>query len=536
MITSSDLNTTPDSDHGDNDNGDDNIDHPIDSPIGDNGNHNGNNIVEYSVSELSRSLKKTIETGFGRVRVRGEISGIRRPGSGHLYFDLKDEQALIAAVCWKTTVRKLATLPEDGLEILATGRLSTYGPQSKYQLIVESLKPTGQGALLKLLEERKQRLAAEGLFAPGKKKPLPVLPQIIGVITSPSGAVLRDILHRLHARFPRRVVLWPVSVQGETAADQIAAAISGFNELSKKDNIPRPDLIIVARGGGSLEDLMAFNAEIVARAAANSHIPLISAIGHETDTTLIDHAADHRAPTPSAAAEMAVPVRADLQTQINNQGRRLDTLIQYGMERHQGRLKLLDQTLPGPDRILGNAAQWADECGERLDAAAAAVKLRATAALAKTVAGLRPAILEERLARHRQRLADLNHRITTALDTFMTRAHHSLTATTDLLESYSYRNVLARGYAVIRDHRDHPLTRASQTHPNMKITIEFADAPPVPAHIGTNPHATKTTNMASSQEQNPKPTQATTPQTGLTKTKSTTTTNPPSKNPQGRLL
>ena len=503
--------TAPNNDNNSADHAGDNIDNNVDNNV--------DNIVEYSVSELSSSLKKTIETGFGRVRVRGEISGMRCPSSGHIYFDLKDEHAVLASVCWKTIVPRLTTPPEDGLEILATGRLSTYGPQSKYQLIVESLKPTGQGALLKLLEERKQRLAAEGLFAAERKKPLPVLPQIIGVITSPSGAVLRDILHRLQARFPRRVVLWPVSVQGETAADQIANAISGFNRLSEGDIIPRPDLIIVARGGGSLEDLMAFNDEAVARAAALSDIPLVAAIGHETDTTLIDYAADQRAPTPSAAAEMAVPVRDDLQTQISHQERRLNTLIQHALERHQGTLTLLDQRLPGPERILGHAAQWVDECGERLDAAATAAKLHATAALAKATAGLRPTVLEGRLAGYQQRIADLSHRITTALDTLVTQAEHKLSATADLLESYSYRNVLARGYAVIRDQGNHPLTRASQTHPDMAITIEFADAPPLPARINSK-------DGTPAQAEKPKSTQ----------TKPARATKPPAKNPQGRLL
>ncbi len=501
--------------------------------------NNIDNIVEYSVSELSSSLKKTIETGFGRVRVRGEISGTRRPNSGHMYFDLKDEQAVLAAVCWKTIVPRLTTPPEDGLEIVATGRVSTYGPQSKYQLIVESLKPTGQGALLKLLEERKQRLAAEGLFAAERKKPLPILPQIIGVVTSPSGAVLRDILHRLRDRFPRRVILWPVSVQGETAADQIVKAINGFNRLSKEDAIPRPDLIIVARGGGSLEDLMAFNDEAVARAAAYCDIPLIAAIGHQTDTTLIDYAADHRAPTPSAAAEMAVPVRDDLQTQINHQEQRLKTLIQYALERHQKDLKLLDQKLPGPERILGNAAQWVDECGERLDNAAAATKLQATAALATAAAGLRPAILQGRLTAYQQRITALSHRVTTALDTLVTKAAHRLNATGDLLESYSYRNVLARGYAVIRDQGHHPLTRASQTRPAQAITIEFSDAPPLPARIegkGSETKGLETKDGDTAQAAQPPPAQTRATKTTATQSATQPATQPAAKNRQGRLL
>ncbi|MSO88567.1 MAG: exodeoxyribonuclease VII large subunit, partial [Rhodospirillaceae bacterium] len=281
------------------------------------------NLPEFSVSELSAALKRTLEDAFAWVRVRGEVSGVKRHTSGHVYFALKDEDSVIDAVCWRGTVQRLSILPEDGMEVVASGRITTYGGRSKYQLVVESVELAGRGALLRLLEERKQRLAAEGLFAAERKRKLPYLPEIIGIVTSPSGAVIRDILHRLADRFPRRVLLWPVAVQGEGAAAQVAAAIAGFNRLVVGGSPPRPDLLIVARGGGSLEDLMAFNEEIVVRAAAASLIPLISAVGHETDSTLIDFASDRRAPTPSAAAEMAVPVRADLAAEIGDFDRRL---------------------------------------------------------------------------------------------------------------------------------------------------------------------------------------------------------------------
>ena len=273
---------------------------------------NSSNLPEYTVSEISVAVKRTLEGAFERVRVRGEISGFKRASSGHLYFALKDAEAKLDAVCWRTTAGRLAVAPEDGLEVIAIGRVSSYPGRSSYQLLVESLELAGEGALLKLLEERRKKLAAEGLFDAGAQAPLPFLPEVIGVITSPTGAVIRDILHRLADRFPRRVLVWPVLVQGERAKDQIAAAIAGFNAMLPGGRVPRPDLLIVARGGGSLEDLWAFNEEIVVRAAAASRIPLISAVGHETDTTLIDHAADRRAPTPTAAAEMAVPVRAEL--------------------------------------------------------------------------------------------------------------------------------------------------------------------------------------------------------------------------------
>ena len=276
------------------------------------------NIRELTVSELSAALRKTVEDAFGHVRVRGEVTGYRGPhSSGHCYFALKDESAKIEAVIWRSAFLRLRIKPEEGLEVIATGRVTTYPGQSKYQIVVETLEPAGIGALMALVEARKKKLAAEGLFDAARKKPLPFLPRVIGIVTSPTGAVIRDILHRLGDRFPRRVVVWPVRVQGEGAAEEIAAAIRGFNALPASV-IDRPDLIIVARGGGSLEDLWSFNEEIVVRAAAGSAIPLISAIGHETDVTLIDHAADRRAPTPSAAAEMAVPVRGELASRIGS--------------------------------------------------------------------------------------------------------------------------------------------------------------------------------------------------------------------------
>src|SRR5881409_3559314 len=271
------------------------------------------NIPEWTVSELSTALKKTVEDAYGFVRVRGEITGFRGPhSSGHCYFALKDEGAKIEAVIWKFAHARMRFKPQEGLEVIATGKLTTYPGSSKYQIVIEALEPAGIGALMALMEERKKKLAAEGLFDAARKQELPWLPEVIGVVTSPTGAVIRDILHRLEDRFPRRVLVWPVKVQGEGSAEQIAAAIRGFNALPEGGRIPRPDLLIVARGGGSLEDLWSFNEEIVVRAAAASGIPLISAVGHETDTTLIDFASDRRAPTPTAAAEMAVPVRAEL--------------------------------------------------------------------------------------------------------------------------------------------------------------------------------------------------------------------------------
>src|SRR5471032_1714175 len=308
------------------------------------------NLPEFSVSEVSAALKRTVEDAFGFVRVRGEISGLKFHSSGHVYFDLKDDKAVLNAVIWRANVARLKLRPESGMEVVVTGRISTYAGSSRYQILVEQMELAGLGALMALLEERKKRLAAEGLFDAARKKKLPFLPEVIGVITSPTGAVIRDIMHRLEARFPRRVLLWPVAVQGETAAAQVAAAIAGFNAFDGI-RLPRPDLIIVARGGGSVEDLMAFNDEAVVRAAAASLIPLISAVGHETDTTLIDFAADMRAPTPSAAAEMAVPVRSELISQTMGFERRGLRSFTRSVDQRRRHLAQLARVLPRPEQL-----------------------------------------------------------------------------------------------------------------------------------------------------------------------------------------
>src|SRR5215470_189582 len=327
---------------------------------------NPSNLPEYSVSEISQAVKRTLEGAFERVRVRCEISGFKRAASGHLYFALKDEEAKLDAVCWRLSAGRLAVTPEDGLEVIAVGRVSSYPGRSSYQLVVESLELAGEGALLKLLEERRKKLAAEGLFDAARKRQIPFLPEVIGVITSPTGAVIRDILHRLEDRFPRRVLLWPVLVQGEGAKEQIAAAIRGFNAILPGGPVPRPHLLIVARGGGSLEDLWAFNEEIVVRAAAASTIPLISAVGHETDTTLIDFASDRRAPTPTAAAEMAVPVRADLVSQTLDFGKRSLACLNRFLREANVALTGLGRGLGDPLRLIEERQQRVDVSGERL--------------------------------------------------------------------------------------------------------------------------------------------------------------------------
>src|SRR4051794_38193049 len=321
------------------------------------------NLPELSVSELSLALKRTIEDAYGYVRVRGELGNVKYHSSGHIYLDLKDDRACLGGIVWRTAAPRIKLKLEAGLEVVVTGRITTFPGQSKYQIVIETLEPAGLGALMALVEERKKKLAAEGLFDAARKQPLPYLPEVIGIVTSPTGAVIRDILHRLADRFPRHVVLWPVAVQGDGAAEQVAAAIDGFNALPEGGPIARPDLLIVARGGGSLEDLWAFNEEIVARAAAASLIPLISAVGHETDVTLIDFAADKRAPTPTAAAEMAVPVRAELMTQIDGLARRNVTFWLRGMETRRTELRSAARALPSAETLLAVPRQ-------RLDAAA----------------------------------------------------------------------------------------------------------------------------------------------------------------------
>ena len=408
------------------------------------------NRPEYTVSELAAALKRSVEENFSYVRVRGEVSGYKRHGSGHCYFSLKDADAVLDAVCWRATAIRLSVRPEDGMEIIATGRLTTYPGRSKYQLVVESVELAGIGALLKLLEDRRKRLAAEGLFAAERKKKLPFLPRVIGVVTSPTGAVIRDILHRLADRFPRRVVVWPVVVQGENAAAQVAAAIDGFNRLRADGPVPRPDLLIVARGGGSLEDLMAFNEDIVARAAAASAIPLISAVGHETDTTLIDHAADRRAPTPTAAAEMAVPVRLDLVAELDGKTARLARGLSRLFDERRLHLAGLARGLPDPNDLIGSAAQRLDDRAERLRLA---IQGRLGAARGQLAAArLRPTALAADIGRAKARLDNIAPRLATAAARAIAEQYRVIDGLAGRLASLTdtHERRLYEGYVVVR--------------------------------------------------------------------------------------
>jgi exodeoxyribonuclease VII large subunit len=394
---------------------------------------------------------------------------------------LKDENAVLDAVCWKGTAGRLGVTPEDGLEIIATGKLTTYPGRSKYQIVIESIEVAGEGALLKLLEDRRKKLAAEGLFDDERKKRLPFLPEVIGVVTSPTGAVIRDILHRLEDRFPRHVLLWPVLVQGERAAEQVAAAIAGFNRLAPGGAVPRPDLLIVARGGGSLEDLWAFNEEIVVRAAAASEIPLISAIGHETDTTLIDFAADRRAPTPTAAAEIAVPVRLELLAGLHDSARRMVGAASRMIAERRTRIEGLGRGLPTRDSILALPAQRLDSLAERLAGALRAL-LRDKRHGAETLAA--------KLKRPTALVAELKARIVTGwrlldlgIDRSLKEERARLNRLGELLNSYSFERVLERGYTLVLDAAGVPVVSAGATSPGQKVSILFTEKKQVGAII-----------------------------------------------------
>ncbi len=434
------------------------------------------NSQEYTVSELSSALKRTVESAYEHVRVRGEISGFRGPhSSGHSYFALKDDGAKIEAVIWKGVYGRMKFKPQEGLEIIATGKLTTYPGSSKYQIVIEAIEPAGVGALMALMEERKKKLAAEGLFDESRKQLLPWLPEVIGVVTSPTGAVIRDILHRLEDRFPRRVLVWPVRVQGEGSAEQIAAAIHGFNALPEKGKIPRPDLLIVARGGGSLEDLWSFNEEIVVRAAAESMIPLISAVGHETDVTLIDFASDKRAPTPTAAAEMAVPVRAELFVEITGFARQALASWRRSQDNRRTELKAAIRSLPKASELLHIPRQRLDRAGAQLPRA-----LRANAhvyerRLSAISGRLTVNILKTRIVYAREQVQRLAVNARRYSRQHIEQRDTRLKYLSQLLNALSYRSVLDRGFALVRDAKGSSIHAAAQTGSGQHVEIEFAD-------------------------------------------------------------
>jgi exodeoxyribonuclease VII large subunit len=450
------------------------------------------NIPEYGVSDLAGAIRRTLESTFGRVRVRGEITELKRYPSGHTYLSLKDQDAKIEAVIWKTALRNIGTMPENGVEMIAIGRISTYADRSKYQLVIERLEYAGEGALLARIEALRKRLLDEGLFEDARKKAIPRLPAVIGVVTSEKGAVIQDIRTTIARRFPRYILLWPVPVQGQGAAEQIAAAIRGFDAIAPGGKVPRPDVLIVARGGGSLEDLMAFNEEIVIRAAAACSIPLISAVGHETDTTLIDFAADRRAPTPTAAAELAVPARVELQAALAQTGARLAQAAAGALNAARLRLLRAERGLPDVPARLAQSRQRLDDIGERLPrglAALLAARRQALAAL--RVPHPREGILARRAAvqalslrlgaawgrqRDARAASPALARLSPAPVLALVRQRRAvLDGLSARLESASYQSVLARGFALVRDADGHAVTAAARVAPGQALRLTFAD-------------------------------------------------------------
>jgi exodeoxyribonuclease VII large subunit len=480
------------------------------------GKFGSSNAAEFTVSEISGAVKRLVEDSFGNVRVRGEISGYRGPhSSGHAYFGLKDANAKIDAVIWKGAMAKLRFRPEEGMEVIATGKLTTFPGSSKYQIVIDSIEPAGAGALMALLEERKRRLAAEGLFDADRKQLLPFMPRHIGVITSPTGAVIRDILHRVMDRFPCHVTVWPVRVQGETTGVEVSNAVIGFNAMTGD---ARPDVLIVARGGGSLEDLWGFNDEAIVRAVAGSDIPVISAVGHETDWTLIDYAADVRAPTPTGAAEMAVPVKADLEATVAGLGARLASGMRRGLDRKRQNLVSLARALPNVDSVLAIPRRRFDEASEKLWRAlevstlkkrqrlsalrltsagvisrisdrrgrAAQLEARLKNALPRLVVNQRvnldraakrltPANIERRIGERNDKLTGLVQRADRAMTQRTERQRNRLDQTVKMLNSLSHKSVLARGFAVVKDRHDKLLTGANAARAAGALQIEFAD-------------------------------------------------------------
>lgn len=448
----------------------------------------GTNAADFTVSELSGAIKRALEDGFGYVRLRGEISGYRGPhASGHCYFALKDERARIEAVIWRGVFSRLKIKPEEGMEVIATGKVSSYPGSSKYQIVVDALEPAGLGAMMAQLEERKRRLTAEGLFDDARKQPIPFLPTTVGVITSPTGAVIRDILAGFTERFPTHVLVWPVKVQGEGSAEDIARAITGMNALKHAPSLPTPDVLIVGRGGGSLEDLWSFNDEAVVRAASASAIPIIAAVGHETDWTLIDLVADARAPTPTKAAEWTVPKYGDLLNDLADRQQRLRHVIRRRLDTERTHLKAAVRGLPRLDDLITLPRQRFDMLERRLGQALVANTHGLRTRTTRIGSRLQPANLSQRISHTRQRLETTTARLHHAVGTHLTAQRRTLTAHGKLLHSLGYRNVLKRGFALVRDHNDQMVRAANKVLPNASLSIEFADGV-VTATSGSSPN------------------------------------------------
>ncbi|MDC0456872.1 exodeoxyribonuclease VII large subunit [Alphaproteobacteria bacterium] len=434
--------------------------------------NNSNNPV-YSVGEFSHVIKKLVEANFNYIRIRGEISRPSFPGSGHVYFTLKDVDGTIAAIIWKYTLPRLSIRPEEGIEVICTGKITTFAGQSKYQIIVESMEVAGEGALLKMLEDRRKKLLAEGLFKQEHKQPIPYLPAIIGVITSPSGAVIKDILHRLSDRFPSHVYLWPVAVQGDGSAKQIANAIDKFNQLTYKTNIKKPDLLIIARGGGSLEDLWSFNEEIVVRSVFNSSIPVISAVGHETDTTLIDFVSDLRAPTPTGAAEKSVPVRDELLFRISELKLRLNTSYTNKIKSNKDRLNSLVRLLGKPDQIFDNKNQKLDFIYKDIETLFKSIFVEQKNRVKQFSQRLTPPKILINNLDNKAKLLDTKFK--NYLENIVSRKETKLNSLSQLLEASSFNRVLDRGFCLVMDNEGKPIKLSSNAPKNANVKIKFSD-------------------------------------------------------------
>ncbi|MET3590190.1 exodeoxyribonuclease VII large subunit [Bartonella silvatica] len=432
------------------------------------------NVVEFTVSEISGALKRVVEEKFGYVRVRGEISGYRGAhASGHAYFALKDDKARLEAVIWRGIMEKLKFPPEEGMEVVAVGKLTTYSGSSKYQIVIEALEPTGVGALMTLLENRKKKFIDEGLFDEAKKKPLPYMPRVIGVVTSPTGAVIRDIIHRISDRFPLHILVWPVRVQGETSGREVAAAIEGFNALPFGELIPKPDLIIVARGGGSLEDLWGFNDEAVVRAVYASVLPVISAVGHETDWTLIDYVADWRAPTPTGAAEKAVPVKLDLEVYVSSLGARLRKGMVRYFDFHQQKLRAIVRALPTADQLFAFPRRGFDEISSRLQRALCVSYDKKRFYFHALGVRLTSRLLNTEKAQHATK--EFTARLHRAFVRHVEKRHAQVEVACRLLRSTSYQNILERGFVLALGQDNKPIKRLVQFPETGQINLRFFD-------------------------------------------------------------
>ena len=435
------------------------------------------NIPEYSVTELSSALKSTIEDNFGYVRIKGELSGINKHSSGHIYLTLKDENAIINGIIWRSSVAKIKIQPEEGLEVICSGKISTgYNPgrypgRSNYQITIDSMKPAGVGALMAILEERKQKLKIEGLFEEIHKKTLPKYPTSIGVITSPTGAVLQDIKHRISDRFPCNIILWPVPVQGNDAAELIENAISGFNTLDES-KIQKPDVIILARGGGSIEDLWCFNEEEVVRAVFQSQIPVISAIGHETDTTLVDYAADMRAPTPTAAAELATPAKDILITELSENSNRLNSSIKNIVSMSRERVVSVQKLLPSYQNLFNLKLNDINILAQRLPTAIKIYLQNEITNLQTSSSKLNLKILKEKIKNSQNSLSSLKNQLINNSKTNLSTQYNRVLSASKLLESLSYKSVIKRGFSVVRNSSNIILTKKTDVLNDKKLNVE----------------------------------------------------------------